>query len=74
MFDTGVANSGHTNGVELTESLSMTPPASVSGFLFHHEQAKYFRVEIIADDQVKNLAQKRGSATEEKRRWLAFQP
>ena len=66
--------SGHTNSVELTESLSMTPPSSVSGFLFHHEQAKYFRVEQIADDQVSQLAQKRGSPTEEKRRWLAFQP
>ncbi len=60
-------------GVELTESLSMTPPASVSGFVFYHPDAKYFRVENIGDDQLTALSRKRGTQLEEKRRWVAFQ-
>ncbi len=38
-------------GMDLTESLAMTPAASVSGFYFAHPQATYFNVGKIGDDQ-----------------------
>jgi 5-methyltetrahydrofolate--homocysteine methyltransferase len=66
-------NGGGT-GVTLTETLSMSPPASVSGFMFYHPEAKYFRVEQVANDQLASIAGKRGVSSDEARRWLAFQP
>ncbi len=46
--------------MSLTESLAMTPAASVSGFYFSHPDAKYFTINKIAQDQVIDLAQRRG--------------
>jgi 5-methyltetrahydrofolate--homocysteine methyltransferase len=51
----------------------MSPPASVSGFVFYHPESKYFRVDKISDDQLAQLAAKRQSQPEEKQRWLATQ-
>ncbi len=39
-------------GIELTESLAMTPAASVSGLYFSHKKASYFAVGKIQKDQV----------------------
>ncbi|HSW24338.1 MAG TPA: vitamin B12 dependent-methionine synthase activation domain-containing protein, partial [Burkholderiaceae bacterium] len=39
-------------GMELTESLAMTPAASVSGFYLAHPQSTYFNVGRIARDQL----------------------
>jgi 5-methyltetrahydrofolate--homocysteine methyltransferase len=39
-------------GMALTESLAMTPAASVSGFYLAHPDATYFNVGRIGDDQV----------------------
>ena len=39
-------------GMELTESLAMTPAASVSGFYIAHPQSTYFNVGRIARDQL----------------------
>ena len=47
-------------GVELTESYAMNPGASVSGFYFSHPDAKYFGVGSIAEDQVRDYAERRG--------------
>jgi 5-methyltetrahydrofolate--homocysteine methyltransferase len=58
-------------GMALTESLSMTPAASVSGFYFSHPQAEYFTVGRIGDDQVRDLAQRSGRTEQELRRALA---
>jgi 5-methyltetrahydrofolate--homocysteine methyltransferase len=44
----------------LTDSLAMTPAASVSGFYLAHPDATYFNVGKIGDDQVKDLAQRSG--------------
>lgn len=46
--------------MSLTESLAMTPAASVSGFYFSHPDAKYFTINKIAQDQMIDLAQRRG--------------
>jgi 5-methyltetrahydrofolate--homocysteine methyltransferase len=43
----------------LTESLAMTPAASVSGFYIGHPDATYFNVGKIGEDQVQDLASRR---------------
>jgi len=47
-------------GMSLTESLAMTPAASVSGFYIGHPDATYFNVGKIGEDQLKDLAVRRG--------------
>lgn len=46
-------------GMTVTESLAMTPAASVSGFYIGHPEATYFNVGKIGDDQVHDLAERR---------------
>ncbi len=58
-------------GMALTESLAMTPAASVSGFYLGHPDAVYFNVGKIGDDQVADLAQRRGVAEADLQRLLA---
>ncbi|MFC3679965.1 methionine synthase [Bacterioplanoides pacificum] len=60
----------HT-GVTLTENYAMYPAASVSGWYFSHPQAKYFGLGKIDKDQVENIAQRKGMATDTMERWLA---
>ena len=57
-------------GVKLTESLAMWPAASVSGYYFANEEAKYFGVGKIKMDQVKDYANRKGISEEEAVRWL----
>ena len=47
-------------GMGLTDSLAMTPAASVSGFYIAHPQSTYFNVGKIGQDQVEDLARRRG--------------
>ncbi|MBP9737873.1 MAG: dihydropteroate synthase, partial [Rhodoferax sp.] len=58
-------------GMALTTSLAMTPAASVSGFYLAHPQACYFNVGRIGDDQVQDMAQRRGMAEGDLRRLLS---
>jgi 5-methyltetrahydrofolate--homocysteine methyltransferase len=58
-------------GMGLTESLAMTPAASVSGFYLSHPEATYFNVGKLGDDQVADLAERSGVAEPELRRLLA---
>ena len=58
-------------GMELTESLAMTPAASVSGFQLGHPDSVYFNVGKIGEDQLKDLAQRRGVPEADLRRFLA---
>ena len=58
-------------GMGLTESLAMTPAASVSGFYLAHPQATYFNVGRIGDDQLEDWAQRQAIATDLARRQLA---
>ena len=57
-------------GMGLTESLAMTPAASVSGFYFSHPQSQYFNVGRIGEDQLADLAARSGVEAAELRRWL----
>lgn len=43
-------------GMALTESLAMTPAASVSGFYLAHPQAAYFNVGKVGEDQLADWA------------------
>ena len=58
-------------GMMLTESYSMYPAASVSGFYFSHPQSSYFNVGRIGEDQVKDYAARAGRDEDELRRALA---
>jgi 5-methyltetrahydrofolate--homocysteine methyltransferase len=58
-------------GMGLTESLAMTPAASVSGFYLSHPESVYFNVGKIGDDQLQDLARRRGRDLRELERLLA---
>jgi 5-methyltetrahydrofolate--homocysteine methyltransferase len=58
-------------GMALTESLAMTPAASVSGFYLSHPDATYFNVGKIGEDQLQDLAKRRGEKAEDLQRLLA---
>lgn len=57
-------------GMGLTESLAMTPAASVSGFYLGHPQSTYFNVGKVGDDQMEDLAARSGVVVSELRRWI----
>jgi len=58
-------------GMRVTESFAMFPGASVSGFYFAHPESKYFVVGKIGEDQVEDMAQRRGVSKDDLERWLA---
>ena len=58
-------------GMGLTESLAMTPAASVSGFYLAHPDAAYFNVGKIGEDQLADWAARSALQTDLVRRSLA---
>lgn len=58
-------------GMELTESMSMMPASSVSGFYFAHPEAKYFSVDKIDEDQIDDMAKRRSISKDQLKKWLA---
>ncbi|SDB55937.1 methionine synthase (B12-dependent) [Flavobacteriaceae bacterium MAR_2010_188] len=58
-------------GVQLTESLAMWPAASVSGYYFANEEAKYFGLGKITEDQLVDYSKRRGISLDEARKWLS---
>ena len=57
-------------GMALTESLAMTPAASVSGFYLAHPEAAYFNVGRVGADQVAAWGNALGLSAAEARRRL----
>ena len=57
--------------MQLTESLAMTPAASVSGLYFSHLRSQYFVLGRISEEQVEDYAKRRGISRPEAERWLA---
>ncbi|KAA3632772.1 MAG: methionine synthase [Calditrichaeota bacterium] len=57
-------------GVALTESCSMYPAASVSGYYFSHPDSKYFAVGRITKDQIVDYAERKQLTVEEIEKWL----
>ena len=58
-------------GMGLTESMAMTPAASVSGFYFAHPESHYFAISKIGEDQLKDWARRTGMSEAAARKWLA---
>jgi 5-methyltetrahydrofolate--homocysteine methyltransferase len=58
-------------GMGITESLAMTPAASVSGFYLSHPESRYFSVGRIGEDQLVDMAQRRGADRAQLQRLLA---
>ncbi|TWO71171.1 methionine synthase [Caenimonas sedimenti] len=58
-------------GMGITESLAMTPAASVSGFYLSHPDSTYFNVGRIGNDQLQDQAARRGAPVNELERLLA---
>ncbi len=57
-------------GMGLTDSLAMTPAASVSGFYLSHPDSTYFNVGKIGEDQLTDMAKRRDMPEGDLRRWL----
>jgi 5-methyltetrahydrofolate--homocysteine methyltransferase len=53
-----------TTGIVLTESFAMLPAASVSGWYFSHPESRYFGVGKIAEDQVRDYADRKHVSVE----------
>jgi 5-methyltetrahydrofolate--homocysteine methyltransferase len=66
----GLLKAEENAGMQLTESLAMTPAASVSGFYFAHPQSRYFGLGKISKDQVEDYAVRKGMSLEDAERWL----
>jgi len=60
----------HTR-MDLTESMAMTPPSSVSGLYLAHPQAEYFGVGRIDRDQVEDYARRKGWDVATAEKWLS---
>ncbi len=58
-------------GMGITESLAMTPAASVSGFYLAHPDAVYFNVGKIGEDQLQDRAKREGASEADLARLLA---
>lgn len=58
-------------GIELSESLSMMPAASVSALVFAHPQSQYFAVGQVGKDQVESYAARKDMDLSICERWLS---
>jgi 5-methyltetrahydrofolate--homocysteine methyltransferase len=58
-------------GITLTESFSMWPGASVSGWYFWRPDARYFGVGRVGRDQVEDYARRKGWDLATAERWLS---
>jgi 5-methyltetrahydrofolate--homocysteine methyltransferase len=58
-------------GIQLTESLAMSPAASVCGWYFSHPQSIYFGVGKILPDQLADYATRKGMSLSEAQQWLS---
>jgi 5-methyltetrahydrofolate--homocysteine methyltransferase len=58
-------------GMTLTESMAMSPAASVAGFYLAHPESHYFALGKIGSDQLEDWARRAGMTVEEAERWLA---
>lgn len=59
------------SGIELSESLSMVPAASVSALVFAHPESQYFAVGQVGKDQVDDYAGRKKFEIPVMERWLS---
>uniref|UniRef100_A0A8D0HEK4 Methionine synthase n=1 Tax=Sphenodon punctatus TaxID=8508 RepID=A0A8D0HEK4_SPHPU len=65
-----LADIEETTGIQLTESLDMTPASAVSGLYFSSLKSKYFAVGKICKDQVEDYALRKNLPVAEVEKWL----
>merc|ERR1711862_749853 len=58
-------------GIELSDSLSMMPAASVSALVFAHPKSSYFAVGEVSKDQIESYSNRKGQELDTTERWLA---
>jgi 5-methyltetrahydrofolate--homocysteine methyltransferase len=58
-------------GAGLTENFAMTPPASVSGYIFSHPGSTYFNLGKIDSEQLKDYAKRKKFTYDEAAKWLS---
>ncbi|MCO6486474.1 MAG: methionine synthase [Saprospiraceae bacterium] len=58
-------------GIRLTDNYAMLPASSVSGWYFHHPEARYFPVSQIGEDQLADYARRKNLPLEKARRLLS---
>ena len=58
-------------GIDLSDSLSMMPAASVSALVFAHSKSQYFAVGQVGKDQVTNYAERKKYELSKMERWLS---
>ncbi len=58
-------------GIELTGSMAMIPPSSVSGLYFSHPESRYFPLGRIDREQSADYARRKGWALETAEKWLS---
>jgi 5-methyltetrahydrofolate--homocysteine methyltransferase len=64
-------NATEVTGISLTESLAMLPTASVSGWYFGHPDAKYFGLGKISQEQIEDVAKRKGVPVSSIERWYS---
>lgn len=64
-------NIKENTGIELTESLAMSPASSVSGLYFANKHAHYFGCGEICKDQVQSYAKRKQADKGDVEKWLA---
>ncbi|MCO6486265.1 MAG: hypothetical protein J5I41_10880, partial [Saprospiraceae bacterium] len=58
-------------GIRLTDHYAMLPASSVSGWYFHHPEARYFPVSQIGEDQLADYARRKNLPLKIARRLLS---
>lgn len=58
-------------GIRLTDNYAMLPASSVSGWYFHHPEARYFPVSQIGEDQLADYARRKNLPPEIARQLLS---
>ena len=66
-----VMRAAEQSDIQLTDSLAMTPAASVSALVFGSGKSSYFAVGKIAKDQVDDYAKRKGMDVDKVERWLS---
>lgn len=64
-------NATELTGIELTENFAMLPASSVSGFYFSHQDARYFGIGKIGEDQLLDYSLRKRMEVASLRHWLA---
>jgi 5-methyltetrahydrofolate--homocysteine methyltransferase len=57
-------------GIRLTENFAMYPAASVCGYYFSHDFAKYFNLGKVSDDQVRDYAERKNISVDLAKKYL----